>query len=399
MEMASEPAVTLRIEANYETDEGTFTFYDTLSVKVILPVTVNVQDVFRRDFTYSKFTISPSTMVPLRLIGCKLEENDFYRLVTGGSFDEPFVVFPKHPANWTVRLIPKRNNARGTVGRMTLIVDFQSLDGVIFAILETHFTQELLRSDHAFAARLLASHLVERVRSTWTEQDVEVAGLLQEFEVWKMEDMEWPSVLCAFNKDTRANIENWLRDWHSRTPRIKFSASKVPQRQLKLFVDVPQRPILVLASLNLNLSTTTKSTAPVGQPIMAELVITVEDKVDFELEGSFELVAPSDSWLLGGRRKGNVRLTQQPTRMPLVMFPQHIGHLLIPTITVRCRKRAANSDKDEWVDVVSDLQNPTHGRSVLVTPYLRSTTVDVFAAIPDDGTGRLIASESRGGVG
>ncbi|ETI24020.1 hypothetical protein G647_03389 [Cladophialophora carrionii CBS 160.54] len=399
MEVASEPAVTLRIEANYETDEGTFTFHDTLFVKVILPVTVNVQDVFRRDFMYSKFTVSPSTMVPLRLIGCKLEDNDFCHLVTGGSFDEPFVVFPKHPANWTVRLIPKRKDVKGTVGRMTLVVDFQSLDGVIFAILETHFVQEFLRSDYAFAARLLASHLVERVRSTWTEQDVEVAGLLQEFEVWKMEDMEWPSVLCAFDGDTRANIENWLRDWHSRTPRIKFSASKVPQRQLKLFVDVPPRPLLVLAFLDLNDSATTSSTATVGQPIMAELVITMEDKVDFELEGSFELVAPSDSWLIGGRRKGNVWLTQQPTRIQIVLFPQHLGHLLIPTVTLRCRRRAPNSGKDEWVDVTSELHNPTHGRSVLVTPDLRSTTVEIFGAIPDDGTGRLIASESRGGVG
>ncbi len=399
MEIASEPAITLKMEANYETDDAIFTFYDTLSVKVILPVTVNVQDVFRNGFMYSKFTISPSTMVPLRLIGCKMEGNEIYNLETGGSFDEPFIVFPKQPANWTVRLRPKHTDAKSTSGRMTLVVDFQSLDGVIFSILETQFTREILKSDHAFAARILASHLVERVRGTWTEQDVEVAGLLQEFELWKMEDMDWPTVLCAFDKSTKANIEHWLREWHARTPLIKFSSSKVPQRQLKLFVDVPPRPVLISAFLHARSFATAGSTATIGQPITAELVMKVEDPTESQLEGTFELIAPSDSWLIGGRRKGNVQLSEQAARMQVVLFPQHLGHLPIPTITVRCRKRLHSSGREEWTDVMSDVHNPTHGRSILVTPELRSTTVEVFGAVPDEGTGRLLASESRGGVG
>lgn len=399
MEILSEPAVTLRVEVTYDTDQGTFTFYDTLFVKVILPVTVNVQDVFREECLYSKFTISPSTMVPLRLIGCRLEDNELYDLTTGGTFDEPFVVFPKQPANWTVRLIRRNQTATSATGRMTLVVDFQSLDGVIFAILETRFVQDILKSDYAFAARLLASHLVERVRSTWTEQDVEVAGLLQEFEVWKMEDMEWPLVLCAFDKATRANIERWLHEWHSQTPPIKFSSSKVPQRQLKLFVDVPERPILVSAFLDIQLSSAGSVTATIGQPVMADLVMKLEKRIDHELEGSFELAATSDSWLIGGRRKGNVQLTAEPTRLPVVLFPQHLGHLLFPTISVRCRRRNEVGGREELVEVATDVYNPAHGRSVLVTPDLQSSAVEVFAAVPDEGAGRLIASESRGGVG
>ncbi|OAL36609.1 hypothetical protein AYO20_04225 [Fonsecaea nubica] len=396
MEAASEPAITLRLEATYETEQGIFTFYDTAFVKVILPVTVNVQDVFRKDCMYSRFTIIPSTMVPLRLFGCNLDSNDSYEMVSGGGFAEPFVVFPKQPASWTVRLVPKDANADNASRRLTLVVDFQSLDGVMLAILETHFTRELANSKHAFAARLLTSHLLERVRTTWTEQDVEVAGLTQEFEVWKMEDMAWPLVLCAFDRQRRVEIEDWLRDWHSRTPPIKFSSSKVPQRQLRLFVDIPSRPVLVSAFLDAAWSVPPHATATIGQPLQAEIVIKLEDQVEGELEGLFEIAALSDSWFIGGRRKGTVRLGPEAVRMGLILFPQHLGHLLVPSVSMKCRRRVRNSGKDEWIDLVSDVQNPAHGRSILVTPDLRSTTVEVFGMIPDEGVGRLVASGSRG---
>ena len=399
MELVSEPSISLRVEVIYETEQGIFTLYDTLLVKVLLPVTVNVHDIFRRGCTYFKFTVSPSTMVPLRLIGCRLEENKSFEAVTGGNFHEPFVVFPKQPANWTVRLVPRQPASKDPPQRLALAVDFQSLDGVIFAILETHLIQEIVKTPHAFAARLLAWHLVERVRTTWTEQDVEVAGLLQEFQVWKMEDMQWQSVLCAFDRDVRSSIEVWLRQWHSRTPSIKFSSMKVPQRQLQLFVDVPTKPILISAFLDLQIPASKGATATIGQPIMAEFVAKLDQRVDWEMEGSFELVAPSDSWLIVGRRKGNLRLTDQPTRTPIVLLPQHLGHQLLPTITMRCRKRVESSSDEEWADVISEVCNPTHSRSILVTPDLRSTTVEVFGAVPDDGTGRLVASENRGDSG
>lgn len=395
LEIASEPSVTLHIEATYETHQGIFTLHDTQSVKVILPVTVNVQDVFRSHCMYSRFTISPSTMVPLRVINCKLEETDSYDTLPGGQFNEPLVVFPKQPANWTVRLRSKNPGEVARSQRMTLVVEFQSLDGVILAILETEFLKAILETRHAYAGKLLVSHLLDRVRTTWTEQDVEVAGLLQEFEIWKMEDMDWPSVLCAFERTSRAEIEGWLRDWHSNTPPVDFSSPKVPQRQLRLFVDVPPPPVLISASFDMELLRSGKYTATIGQPVMADLVIKLENSHGDEMEGTFELVAPSDAWLIGGRRKGIVRLTQEPVRTQVVLFPQYLGQLLLPAISIKCRRKGVSGTGDGWADVASDVYNPAQGRSILITPDLRSTSVEVFGLYPDDGVGRLVASEKK----
>jgi len=269
------------------------------------------------------------------------------------------------------------------------------VDGIILALLETHITRELASSEYAFAAQLLASHLVERVRTMWTDQDVEMAGLLQEFEMWSMDDIEWSSVLCAFDKNTRAGIESWLREWHARTQRIAFSSAKIPQRQVRLFVDMPQRPLLVTAFLDVYLTKSETLTAAIGQPILADLVVGLYDENESGIEGSFELAPSSESWLIGGRRKGNMSLTAEPARIRVVLFPQHLGHLLLPTISVRCRRHVEGGDKNEWTDVMNDVQNPNHGRSILITQDMRSTTVEVFGAIPDEGMGRLLASQSR----
>jgi trafficking protein particle complex subunit 10 len=387
MEFPAEPSVSLRIEANYETSQGTFTLYDTLSMKVILPVIVNVQDIFRQDYMYAKFAIKPSTMVPLRLINCHLQNAPACDIVDGGNFREAFVVFPKHPASWTVRL---RDNKNGNANpeKMTLVVDFQSLDGVILALLEWRFVRDIAQSDYAFAARVLVTHLLEVVRTTWTEQDVELAGLLQEFRIWAMEDMAWSAILCAFDKPMREGLENWLRAWHASTPPISLSDRDVPWKQLRLNVDIPLRPLLVEAYLDLH----GRDVVYVGQPVIADLVIRLLSDVESSSEASSELIAPSDTWLMGGWRKGTTNLTREQQRRRVVLFPQLLGHLMLPSVAIKCQQHRQSSNQDEWTDMATEVYNPGHGRTVLVTPGLQETTVEAFGANGDGGIGRLLGS-------
>ncbi|EXJ93285.1 hypothetical protein A1O1_01677 [Capronia coronata CBS 617.96] len=396
-EIASEPSVTLRIDANYETSQGVFTMYGTALVNVILPVTVNVQDISRTGCMYSRFTISPATLVPLRLLDCHLEDNKAYTTTVGHDFLDPLVVFPKQPASWVVRLAPKNAEALKSAQRLTLSVDFQSLDEVMLVALEDSFKSAISKTQYAYAARLLVAHLQNRIRAAWTEQDLEVAGLSQEVEIWDFDDMDWPSVLRAFDRQTCMEIMAWLQTWHSGTQPIWLPSNKARQRQLQLHVDIPPPPLVVSAVFEMNGMHITRGTAALGQPLMTVLVMSLGGVREEEVEGAFEVTALSDSWLIGGKRKGNVRLTAQPTRMPIVLFPQHLGHLLLPIVNVKCRKQVKiDGDGEEgWTEIPCEVHDATHGCSILVTPALRSTTVEVFGAIPNEGMGRLMASERR----
>ncbi|KAK4940275.1 hypothetical protein LTR10_019595 [Elasticomyces elasticus] len=372
MEVQSEPAVTIRVDANYQTEQGTYTLYDTAIVSVILPVAVTVQDIFRSS-----------------------SESAAYATTTGGEFGDAQVVFPKQPATWTVRLVPKLESSIIASQRMTLCVHFQSLDDLILSTLEENFTSEFMKTPHRFATRLLLRHLLKTVRTSWTEQDLEVAALTQAVEIWNMDDMNWNSVLCAFERTTRTSIEEWLSDWHSQMSTIKFSAIKTAQRQLRLHVDVPSHPVLVAACLEvkgLNLAT---PTATLGQPILADLTMSLANTREKNVEASFE-IATSESWLVGGKRKGNVKLTRDPIRIPVILFPQHQGHALLPSVSVKCRQQGQGTgDEDAWTDVASDIFNPMHGRSILIGADTQSTTVEVSGRLPDGGTGRLVASARR----
>lgn len=399
MEIQSEPTVTIRVDASYQTEQGTYTLYDVAVVSVILPVAVTVQDIFRSSCLYSRFSISPSTLVPLHLTDCQIAETEAYETATGGEFRGPSVVFPKQPATWTVRLVPKLESSVDATQRLTLSVNFQSMDDLILSTLEEKFTSDFLTTPHRFAARLLLGHLLKCVRTSWTEQDLEVAALTQEVEVWKMDDMDWPSVLCAFDRTNRTSIEEWLNNWHSQTSTIRFSAITTAQRQLRLHVDVPPHPVLVAACLEVKGLNLAKPTATLGQPILADLAMSLANSRELDVEASFE-IATSDSWLVGGKRKGNVKLTTNPIRVPVILFPQHVGHALLPSVSVKCRKRRQSTgDGDSWTDVTNETHNSMHGRSILITPDIQSTTVEVAGRLPDGGTGRLVASAGREAFG
>lgn len=398
LEIQSSPSISIRIDAGYETQQGQFNLYETAVVNVLLPVIVNVQDVYRPSCSYSRFTISPATLVPLNLLNCHLQENDYYTVELPDKHRDNLVVFPRQPASWTARLVPKNEEACKVSRRLTLVVEYQCLDDVILSALEEHFKSALLSSDYTFAARLLSSHLLEQVRRAWTEQDLEVAGLTQEMEIWDKEDLDWPSVLCAIDRSDRVGLETWLSSWHAQSPPIQLTGAQWAQRQLRLHVDVPPSPLVVAAHLQIQKRRSVEATATIGQPLLAVLELSLSRPQPEPIEGVFELVAVADSWLIGGRRKGNVQLQRESVQIPMVLFPQQVGYLLLPTVTIKCRKKFSRSEtgsRDSWTEVNSEVFNTGQGRSILVTPDLRSTTVEVFGAAPDTGTGRLVATRHR----
>ncbi len=394
LESTSEPSIVVKCEADYASDGQAFNLYKTCFIDVILPVSVNVQDIHRDSYCYSKFLIRPATLVPVVLLGCSLDDDGETGGETGEGSTEPSMVFPNQPATWTVRLRqfePKANR------RLVLNVRYQCLDELILNRLSDHFTTAFKQSPYPQAITLLRSHLIQTIKHGWTEQDLEVAGLTREMEVWPMQDLNWRSVLCAFDESSKDVIRVWIENWHSKAPPMPLRLDEAPVRLLKLPVDLPPRPPRVDTGLAIGSASVT---VPIGQPLVSELRFQVsmhQDKVwTGDLEFSYEMFAPPETWLIGGRKKGSFSATSGTTALEIVLFPQRSGTLLLPSIDVRCRRNQGSNTGKTWLDVPIDVNNRTLSKSIQVTTSLRSTTIGLTTnEATQMSSGMMIDSQSR----
>jgi len=76
--------LALKVEVDYDTDNGHFFYADGLTVPVVLPLAVNVQDVFRPNALFSRFQVSTAIPdVPLRILKASLEGSRTFGACSG----------------------------------------------------------------------------------------------------------------------------------------------------------------------------------------------------------------------------------------------------------------------------------------------------------------------------
>lgn len=85
--------LSVKVEVDYTTDSGDFFFGDKLSVAVVLPLAVNVQDVFKPESLFSKFQVSTAIAeMPLRILKATLEGSMSFEATSGGGTNGSMVV-------------------------------------------------------------------------------------------------------------------------------------------------------------------------------------------------------------------------------------------------------------------------------------------------------------------
>lgn len=93
--------LSVKVEVDYTTDRGDFFFANKLSVAVVLPLAVNVQDVFKPESLFSRFQVSTAVPeMPLRILQATLEGSMSFEATSGagtkGSMVSSFPSFPKY---------------------------------------------------------------------------------------------------------------------------------------------------------------------------------------------------------------------------------------------------------------------------------------------------------------
>ncbi|KAL4790058.1 trafficking protein particle complex subunit 10 [Aspergillus venezuelensis] len=441
--------LSARAEVTYDTKQGRFNYSSAHSIASALPISVNVQDVFKQDVLFSRFTISPATMIPLWLSKCSIPSSDVYQVQSNVGDAVAMRVFPKQPASLLYKIQPQEGTAASPGSRrsLRLTVDFTCVDDEVFDTVENTFKESIANSEFAQYTTLLTPHIVEAFRTQLSTPDMEVIGLVREVEALPYSAVRWEGMLSAL-KEPMDGLRAWLKKWHDNHLILTLPQQpSLRQRHIIIPVDIPEIQVVHTAELRLsNLADKTEAPyAAVGQTIPAELRISHtrrwcapdhrESDPNAPLEFSYELHANPELWMVGGRRRGNFTAVEGETKTFAVMLlPQKAGHLLLPGLEIRSFvppavglgqpqtpglqqqtqtpgqlptptvlspstsvAGAAGAGAGAAVQrrpIGSELDYRNHGETVLVLPDLRGTTV----SLPGTGVhggGWLVESERR----
>ncbi|KAJ6547447.1 trafficking protein particle complex subunit 10 [Mycena capillaripes] len=333
-------AMKIDVEVEYVTvaePNITRTLHLTRVVATTLPISVNVQDFFRGNRLFSKFTISTTSHQHVRISAAQLQIPDGgldgLQVVACSPQPRSVTVTPAQPANFLFYLDSVNGPVRDS---LKFRISYRMLREEVEALIETSVEQILTNSTALLAEKVeLVNKLVEALEqdSTWVEM-YGVSGELNVPEVF--------GELVKADEPLRQVIKLLHEHKHSHPPEGKW-------REIKIPVDVPYMNIVAAACIRLvpptspaTISAEHTPSLYAGQPIPAVLTIhtsfhwgsSVNDKeraymMRFDVE---EMVR---EWLVSGRKRGDFAAMDDATySVPITLIALHHGELVLPKVAV-----------------------------------------------------------------
>lgn len=217
--------ISVRALIDYTTLKGDFAFSCSASLAILLPLAINVQDSFTQALLVSKFTIGPSTPVPIRISSCHLEGNRDFRVLAPNVTKVGLDVFPSQPLSLVSKIyqtLEGRDRRESARNKLFLKVEYCCLDEEMRAAVETVFLGDLATTPLQKFSRLLRRSLPAASHLLFATQDLEAVGIRRMIHVGSFEQWAWDSMLTGLSPKDGAELCRWLRGWHevrSFTPR------------------------------------------------------------------------------------------------------------------------------------------------------------------------------------
>ena len=209
--------ISVRTEVTYSTVDGNYTYGDVYNLSVLLPLGVNVQDIFKRRSLFSKFAISASTPIPLRLLACRVEVTDDFEAASTPLKRSGLFISQKQPVSMACKITRKTRGfsvKRVPERRLSMHIEYQCLDEEICAAFSNTFLTDLGTGKFAKFVRLLQPWAEMVIRSRLLNYDLDVIGLSREIDLGTFDDFGWQRLLEGMPVSTRVDLGLWLHEWH-----------------------------------------------------------------------------------------------------------------------------------------------------------------------------------------
>ncbi|KAI0536645.1 trafficking protein particle complex subunit 10 [Xylaria digitata] len=366
------PNISLRIEVSYETENGSYFFSKTPTVHTSLALGVNVQDVFKHNALFSRFTVSTASSSPLRLLNSELLGSDMFESTFGVPPSDPVMIFPRQPASLLYKIKRKSGvkNSPKTLKTMYLKLHYSVLRDEIEALIESSLVKALDGTPLYPFSRLLTSSVLPLVRSDLSEIELERAALLGFIHTSFLSRATSPRVFHGLGEDDAGldlakSLASFLRTWQTENPTLVFPTARLAEpSSIIIPVDIPSVTIVHTTDIQLQPTPGIETSASLPTPTvcthqllpatlhlkwtrMWDTVTPPSSQVD--LEFSYEFSAPTDTWLLGGRRRGHFVIpapdgdderqrsssVDTEAEIPILLIPLREGWLPYPSVEIR----------------------------------------------------------------
>ncbi|KAK4175782.1 trafficking protein particle complex subunit 10 [Triangularia setosa] len=443
--------VAVRAEVTYSTERGSFTFFKTSSVPISLAVEVNVQDIFKHNALFSRFAVSSASSSPLRLFKSELLGSEVFETHFGQSPSQPVLIFPKQPTSLLYKITRKPGVAIGPKTNKTLYLKlyYSVLQEEIEALFEQKIIADLEDTPMREYSKLIVSKVVSAVQTRLSEYDLEKAALLGELQTSFLANINWEnhfsglghqnqsgsSSLASSSEDeiSTTTLSSFMLTWLTSRPSLPLPhPDLIPEpNTIVIPVDIP--PVAIVHTADLRISspptrvvngTDPNSGSPtfvINQLLPAALHLQwtriwdtdpANSSLAHDLEFGYEITAPGDSWLLGGRRKGHFIIpavedgdggklssdAETEAEIPVVLVPLREGYLPWPGVEIREVKGEGESPVGgTMVHCETDYKNL--GETVEVVGDRGRITVSLDVSDGGDRGGPMVLECEGGGWG
>lgn len=392
--------ITVRLEVTYTTEHGDFTFACAPKISILLPLGVNVQDIFTKKALFSKFSIFTANAVPLRLLHCKIDGTDDFEVQSpplAGGLD----IFSRQPISLLAKITPKSRppSDQPLQRKLLLQITYTCLDEEVATTVSDAFTSFLSASPFSHLLRLIPT-----ISNPLNPQDIETTALLRSITLPPYQPSTYASILLAILPSDHQALLHHLYSFHTTHSTLPLPPTPQKSHTLTIPVEIPTISILHTATLTL------PSTHPVhlNTPLPAELRIShtrawgTDPAPNAPLDFVYEVSAPADTWLIGGQRRAHFSLREgEETTFPLLLLPQRTGHLLYPGVEVwhvparREGDEKGDGSAGEGEALSCETDYKSQAKSTQVIAGLSRTTVVVDHDAPEKGAW-VVDSEAWG---
>lgn len=432
--------VFAKVEVTYVTDaDETYYLAKTFSVPVSLAVGVNVQDVFKHASLFSRFNVTTATSGPLRLYNSELLDSELFAATSGPPPAGPVTIFPKQSASilYRVRRVSDTRATARAAKTMYLKLHYTQLHTEVAELIRTSIADALRASSLGQFSRAVLAVLAKDFKQSLQPHDLERAALLGEVSTSFLRGIAWDKRLHGFAAESVvSSLGACLHKWQTEHKRIPISSPpanaptdsepssilipvEVPSLTIVHTADIRlQRPLP--AAINDSASANSGAATPtvfLNQVLQATLHLKWTRVWDTDggrakdIEFSYDVSASSDTWLVGGRRKGHFVIPgtgsgdntaaavsstpETEAEIPLILIPQKEGWLPYPSVDIRevnTEPHRGDAGQQHGHNIEVDCRNI--GETVRVISDKLSLTVSLDASGPQGGP-LVFESESR----